>query len=185
MISKFNSSLNTRRLCLKPIELKDLQNLYGLWTEPLVKKYFWDDKTINILEIEEVIIASQFSFAENDYGQWSISLKRSGQFIGSAGLLNEQDPFFDVNVFPNHQGVVELIYAILPKYRSQGYATEIVLKIFEYTFKRTKIERIVSIADLPNKASIRVLEKSGMKKYGRQSINGQKIILFCKKSLNV
>jgi ribosomal-protein-alanine N-acetyltransferase len=187
MIAKSNYTIKTKRLWLNPIELQVKKNLYGLWNEELVKKYFWDDddKVITFSEIEEVITASLKSFAENGYGQWAIFLKSNRQFIGSAGLLNDQDPFFDDDIFPKHKGIVELIYAVIPGFRNKGYTTEVVLKLVKYVFKKTMLDKIVSIVDAPNLASIRVLEKSGMQQYDKKSINGQKILLYSINSVDI
>lgn len=63
---------------------------------------------------------------------------------------------------------LELGYSIVPVYQGQGYATEMAQAIISWGVTQTGIERIIASCDNDNQASIRVLEKAGMKKLGEQ-----------------
>ncbi len=52
------SCLETNRLLLRPLSPSDLDYLHGLWTEPLVRRYLWDDQVISRDEAAAVIQAS-------------------------------------------------------------------------------------------------------------------------------
>jgi RimJ/RimL family protein N-acetyltransferase len=60
----------------------------------------------------------------------------------------------------------ELGYAIEPKERGKGYATEAVRQIVSMLFSTASIERIEALTDTENVASQRVLEKNGFKREG-------------------
>jgi [ribosomal protein S5]-alanine N-acetyltransferase len=58
---------------------------------------------------------------------------------------------------------VDLGFAFLPQYRSQGYAFEAAAAVLRYGREMLGLGRIVAIANSDNAVSIRVLEKIGMK----------------------
>jgi len=57
---------------------------------------------------------------------------------------------------------VDLGYAFLPKFWSQGYAFEAAQAFKEYAREVVGLNRLVAIVDPKNQGSIRVLEKLGM-----------------------
>ena len=61
---------------------------------------------------------------------------------------------------------VELAWWIDKPYWGKGYATETALGLVKYAFEIKGLPRVVAIAYLPNKASIRVMEKIGMRYEG-------------------
>jgi RimJ/RimL family protein N-acetyltransferase len=129
---------------------------------PAVRHYFWNGEIISRRETERAIRASLSAFSEFGVGQWVIQLREGEQFVGSAGLLTADDPFFDRELLPADQDLVELIFALLPAYRRRGYATEAVQAVLDFAFNTAVLSRVVAIADTPNIGSIRVLEKVSM-----------------------
>lgn len=63
---------------------------------------------------------------------------------------------------------LELGYSIVPAYQGQGYATEMAQAIITWGLTQAGIKRIIASCDTNNQASIRVLEKAGLKKLGEQ-----------------
>lgn len=61
---------------------------------------------------------------------------------------------------------MEIGYDIIPKERGKGYGTEAVQLMLDYLFLSKDIGRIQAITDTRNKASQRVLEKTGFSKEG-------------------
>lgn len=63
-------------------------------------------------------------------------------------------------------GMVEIGYAIIPAYRRKGLATEAAQALIDHAFSHTHIQ-MVDAHTLPERnASVRVLEKTGMKYVG-------------------
>ena len=58
---------------------------------------------------------------------------------------------------------LELLYGIAPEYWNRGFATEVSLAMMRYGFEVLGFERIDASTDAPNRASVRVMEKAGMK----------------------
>ena len=67
---------------------------------------------------------------------------------------------------------VDLGYRFMKKFWDKGYATEAALACIEYGFNRLNLQRIVGRALPGNLASIKVLEKCGMKYLYEEVVQG-------------
>lgn len=65
---------------------------------------------------------------------------------------------------PDDKGIIEMGYSIVPAYRKRGYATEAGRAIIAWAFNRPDVKRVTANCLQDNHASIRVLEKLGMKR---------------------
>ena len=99
--------------------------------------------------------------AELGYAALIVTLKKTGQFIGSGGLQPVKDT-------PE----VEIAYHYLPSAWGRGYATEAARAILEFGFKTIRLEEVVGLVFPENVASSRVLEKAGMWYVGQASYFG-------------
>ena len=79
-------------------------------------------------------------------------LKETNESIGMCGLIRRE----------NLQDV-DIGYALLPKFWSQGYAVEAARAVKEYAKDVAGLKRLVAIVDPTNEGSIRVLEKLGLR----------------------
>jgi RimJ/RimL family protein N-acetyltransferase len=68
---------------------------------------------------------------------------------------------------PDGSGKVEVGYSIVPTYRARGLATEATRALIEASLQRPDIRRITAECVADNAASLRVLEKLGMRRIGR------------------
>jgi RimJ/RimL family protein N-acetyltransferase len=83
--------------------------------------------------------------------------KKDGSRIGSIGH------------YPSGS-MLEIGYSIFPDERGKGYCTEAVQIMVDYLFMSRNIVRVQAHTNIRNKASQRVLEKSGFKKEGTEKI---------------
>ena len=81
-----------------------------------------------------------------------VLVKETGIPAGICGLV-KRDGSDEVNIG----------YAFLPQHWSRGYATESALAMKEYAKNTIGLKRLVGITDPKNYASVRVLEKLGLK----------------------
>jgi [ribosomal protein S5]-alanine N-acetyltransferase len=65
---------------------------------------------------------------------------------------------------PDENGIMEIGYSMVPQYQGKGYATEMGKAFCEWGMSRKNVTKIVAACSIYNYASIRVLEKIGMKK---------------------
>ncbi len=64
---------------------------------------------------------------------------------------------------PDEGGSVEFGYSIVPEYQGKGYATEAARAMIEWAFEQPPVKRVSAECLKDNYASIRVLEKAGMR----------------------
>jgi [ribosomal protein S5]-alanine N-acetyltransferase len=76
--------------------------------------------------------------------------KSTGQFLGFGGLRSLVE-------------TPELVYHLHKRYWGQGLATELARGCLEYGFSQHGFDRIVAIAKPGNTASLRVMQKVGMR----------------------
>src|SRR5690606_11817930 len=101
--------------------------------------------------------ASDALFARLGVGIWLVSEPAAPDIaIGFAGF----------RVFAETGPEPQLLYALLPAFTGRGYATEIARALIAYAFDVAGLDRVLSAADAPNVASIRVLEKVGLRRAG-------------------
>ncbi len=144
--------IETERLFLREITLNDKEELLKLHSHPDVQIYTGEPIVESIEEIEKAIRIRIDNYKKYGFGRWATFLKNGMQFVGWAGLAYL--PEFDE---------IDLGYRFLPEYWGLGIATEASYAILTYGFDSLKIKKIIAIALKENKASIRVMEKVGMK----------------------
>ncbi len=132
--------------------MQDVGYLHRLWTDPAVRRFFWDDEVITRGRAEAAVREAVEDCGRHGLGLW-ISERREGVVdpVGFCGLRHRDGG-------PE----VEVLYGISPAKWGRGYATEIAPETIGYGFERVGLARVRGIADAENGASRRVLEKVGM-----------------------
>jgi RimJ/RimL family protein N-acetyltransferase len=145
--------LETQRLLLRHYEPGDLEDLYAMYREPEMRRYF-PDGTLNLEETQEELEWYFHGHPRHpEIGLWATIHKETGQFIGRCGLL----PWTI-----DGQDEIEIAYMIAKPYWGQGLGTEAAAGIRDYAFEQLGLTRMVCLIDEDNQGSIRVAEKTGM-----------------------
>ena len=92
------------------------------------------------------------SYERFGFGLYVVELKEAGVPLGICGLL-KRDTLTDVDVG----------FAFLPEFWSQGYAFESAAAVLNYGREELGLRRIVAITSPDNDASMRLLEKIGLR----------------------
>ena len=143
--------LETERLRLKKLEAKDAEFILRLLNEPSFLRYIGDKKVRTIEDAARYIEnGPRASYERFGFGLFLVELKATGKSIGMCGLL-KRDTLPDVDIG----------FAFLPEYWSQGYALEAAFATLKDGREHFGLQRIVAITSLDNNASIRLLEKLG------------------------
>jgi RimJ/RimL family protein N-acetyltransferase len=87
------------------------------------------------------------------YGAWVVVGRDPRTVVGSAGFIAPPD-----------DGTIELGYGIHPVHRGRGYATAAAAALVRWGLHRDDVRRVTAECDDTNAASIRVLEKIGMRR---------------------
>lgn len=69
---------------------------------------------------------------------------------------------------PDASGALEIGYGIIPEYRGQGYAPEMVRALIGWALEQPEVTRVTAECEADNVASVRVLEKVGMRRVGQR-----------------
>jgi RimJ/RimL family protein N-acetyltransferase len=149
---KLTLPIVTRRLTLREFVSSDFDAVYAYSSDARVTKYLFfgprdADGTADYLE---GLLASQQEMPRTRF-ELAVEESASRRVIGACDLsLIERN-------------VVDLGYMLGLADWGKGYATEISLALVDAAFYDLRAERIISTVDVNNQASIRVLEKIGMR----------------------
>jgi len=91
------------------------------------------------------------------WGPWLIVQNAESVLIGSVGFKGK----------PNRDGIVEIGYGVVPAYRGQGYGFEAVEALVNWAFS-AGVRSIIAECQPHNVASVRILERLGMRRVGKQ-----------------
>ena len=157
--------LHTTRLHLRPAATADLEALHRLWSDPDVRRHLFDDRTISLDEARSLLERSEAGFAERDLGIWCADERAGEVLVGFAGFLHSDDE-------------PDLVYGLRASQWGRGLATEAARRVIEQAFTKPAVERVVASVDEPNRASIRVLERLGMRRTRRSVMDGRPLLYY-------
>jgi ribosomal-protein-alanine N-acetyltransferase len=145
--------IETTRLRLRKFTLNDAPFVLGLLNDPSFINNI-ADRNIRSLEETYGYIQSKIlsSYDKNEFGLLLVELKNDHTPIGMCGLIR-RDTLDDVDIG----------FAFLPAYWSKGYAIESALCVKNLAKDLYQLKRLVGITKKKNIASIKTLEKLGMK----------------------
>jgi RimJ/RimL family protein N-acetyltransferase len=144
--------IRTARLTLREFVQSDFRAVYAYSSDSRVTRYLFfgprdEDSTAEYLE---GLLASQRERPRTRF-ELAVEEMESGRVIGACDLsLIERN-------------VVDLGYMLGVENWGKGLATEISLALVDAAFSDLRADRVISTVDVNNGASIRVLEKIGMR----------------------
>jgi [ribosomal protein S5]-alanine N-acetyltransferase len=144
--------IGTARLTLREFVKADFGAIYAYSSDPRVTKFLFfgprdEDSTADYLD---GLLASQEERPRSRF-ELAVEETATGRVIGACDLsLIERN-------------VVDLGYMLGLADWGKGYATEIAMALVDAAFFDLRADRIISTVDVNNRASIRVLEKIGMR----------------------
>lgn len=145
--------LETERLLLRQFSTDDADFILRLLNEPSFIQNIGDRGVRTLEDARSYILRVPVaSYKKNGFGLYLVVLKETGASIGMCGLI-KRETLEDVDIG----------YAFLPEYWSKGYAVEAAMAVKEYARDGIGLKRLVAITDPVNQASIRVLEKIGLR----------------------
>ncbi len=144
--------IRTARLSLREFVQSDLRAVYAYSSDPRVTRYLFfgprdEDSTAEYLE---GLLASQRERPRTRF-ELAVEENESGRVVGACDLSYIE------------RNVVDLGYMLGIDVWGKGLATEIALALVDAAFFDLRADRVISTVDVNNGASIRVLEKIGMR----------------------
>jgi RimJ/RimL family protein N-acetyltransferase len=145
--------LETHRLILRRLVPDDLDDLFALYRDPEIRRYF-PEGTLTWVETKEELEWFLNGHPEHpELGLWATIHRETDRFIGRCGLLP-----WTIDQRPE----VEVAYLLAKEYWGQGLGTEAALAIVHYGFEQLHLPRLICMIDPQNQASAKVARNIGM-----------------------
>ena len=162
--------LETERLFLRQFVEEDAAALLQMELEPDVLKYVGRKPLADVEAYRNKIRTIYLPFYDKPggYNPWAIIEKMTGGFVGACSLRRGMDGHHD-----NHAAEmgytpddVELGFGLRKPSWGKGYATEVAQALVRRAFTELGAVSLVACVTVENVASIRVLEKAGLRRAG-------------------
>ena len=157
--------LDTLRMQLRPLQPDDAPHFFRLNADPLVLQYTGDEPFRDEAAARQYLDGYD-QFTRFRMGRMAMIRKEDEAWLGWCGLrMNEETQEIDLGfrVFREHWG--------------QGYATEAARASMSYG-QSLGYDRIIGRAVIHNIASIRILEKVGMKRVSSMDFHGMAGVVY-------
>lgn len=130
---------------------EDANVMFDLNSDPEVLKYT-GDQAFHSVEDARIFLENYDHYALHGFGRWAVIQKSTGNFIGWCGLK------YSVST-----DEVDIGFRFFKATWNQGFATEAAKKCLQFGFDSYGIKLIVGRAMEANIASVKVLEKLGLR----------------------
>jgi RimJ/RimL family protein N-acetyltransferase len=148
--------LETERLVLRPFAEGDLEAFYEIQSDVESARWLYNeprtlDEMRTLLGLK--IAGAQFT-AEGNWLSAAVIERETGEFVGDVSL----------RWFSALHKTGEIGFMFDRAYRGRGYATEAAARLIAFGFEGMGFHRVIGRAEPRNTASVRVLEKLGMRR---------------------
>jgi len=145
--------IETQRLILREFQQEDFRELAPILANPQVMK-FSPTGIISIEQTQEKIEGFITCYKEFGFGKWAVLLKESNKLIGYCGIAVERI---------DNKDEKELGYRLDSRFWGKGLATEAASAAIQCGVEQFNLPYVLGIVERANTASVRVLEKIGMR----------------------
>lgn len=160
-MSTDNFIFTSQRLGFRLLSEDDVEDYLKLDSNPEVRKFF-PNGTLDRERVKNNIKKNIEFYKSNGFGVLVAIELESGEFVGRCGF----------GAVPT--GEIEVGYVFLPKFWGKGLATEAVTALLDWANQNIHVtDRIIAYADEEHLASLRVMEKVGMRFYKKDVKDGQ------------
>ena len=159
--------LETQRLRLRELAQTDFDELYAMFNDPLVMRYY--PSTRDEAGTQTWLDAMVKGYATYGYSLWAVELKETAQFVGQCGLLRQE-------VDGQHEA--EVGYLFKSDHWHKGYATEAAGACKAYAFGSLGCGHVISLIRPVNMASRAVAERNGMTVWKTTVFRGLEALVY-------
>jgi [ribosomal protein S5]-alanine N-acetyltransferase len=148
--------LETERLILRKLTLKDAGDMFEYASEPLVSRYVPWEVHKSVKDTKEFLDHMMKSYEQKKKLTWAIELKSEQKMIGTIDFVNWMPKRYKA----------ELAYILSHRYWGKGFTLEAARALLQYGFQEMELNKVEAPIMLDNLQSQRVVEKLGMKREG-------------------
>ncbi|MBC7817833.1 MAG: GNAT family N-acetyltransferase [Planctomycetaceae bacterium] len=157
--------LETERLIFRDWTAADLEPFHALCSDPGVMQFVGDGEPWSWERTEQFVARAREMSQTLGFCQWPVIHKAESGLIGFCGFVPASDG-------------VEIGWRLAKEFWGRGLATEAARAVLKHGFESLGFQRVIATVQSPNLASIRVIEKLGLKPESRFHRNGREVILF-------
>ncbi|MFC9670673.1 GNAT family N-acetyltransferase [Streptomyces sp. NPDC056949] len=150
--------LKTPRLLLRRWREEDVVPLSAVNADPEVMRWIGDSSVRDEQQTCGGIEAAEREWESQGFGLFAVEVRATGELAGFTGL---SIPGFLPEVLPS----VEIGWRLGRAHWGKGLATEAATAVVRFGIEERGLERIVSIAQVGNHASERIMVKLGMQPF--------------------
>lgn len=164
--------LSTSRLTIRKLTVADAPFILQLVNDPAWLKFIGDKNIHGLSDAKEYILNGPIkSYEKLGFGLYLVQLKENHESIGICGLIKRE-----------FLADVDIGFAFMPSFRRKGYGYESALAIINHAHKTLGLKRILAITALNNTASIKLLQKLGMRfdkiiRFGEEKVESRLFML--------
>ena len=145
-------TLETPRLRLRRLTMRDAMDIYSYGCDPQVAKYVLWDAYTSVSEARGYLRYMLRKYRLGEPASWGIEWKASGKIIGTIGFMWIQ----------KENAAAEAGYSLSRAYWNQGIMTEALSALIDHGFRSMNLNRIEAQHETENPASGAVMRKCGM-----------------------
>lgn len=155
----------TERLIFRDWQPGDLELFHSLCSDPNVMRFVGDGSPWSWVKTQQFIDRVCEMTKSLGFCQWPLIDRATAVLIGSCGFVPADDG-------------AEIGWRLAKTFWGQDWATEAVRTVLKHGFDTLRFPRIVAAVQASNRASIRVVEKIGMRLESSFQRNGRDVLLF-------
>lgn len=145
----------TQRLTIRDFEANDGPRIFSYHRHPEVSRFqSWGTESVDAIQTYIRGLAAADPDTPGKWYQVGIFLRVGGKLIGDCGL----------RVLESEPRQAEIGITLAPEFQGQGYATEALKALLGYLLVTLGKHRVFGSVDPRNVASIKLLERVGMRK---------------------
>ena len=145
--------LETDRLFLREYVEEDAEAFFKLNSDSEVLRFVPDKRLLNVEQARQILVDHPIAdYRKYGFGSGACILKSTGEQIGFAGLK-----------YLEEFGDVDVAFRLMRTHWGLGLATEAGLASVRFGFADLGLKRIIDLVMPENIASVRVLEKTGLR----------------------
>ncbi|MFD0403294.1 GNAT family N-acetyltransferase [Kitasatospora sp. NPDC127121] len=166
-------TLETPRLILRRWREEDVAPMAAVNADPEVMRWIRDGSVRDEQQTRGGIQAWESEWESQGFGLFAVEIRSTGELAGFTGL---SVPGFLPEVLP----AVEVGWRLGRSHWGRGLATEAAAAAVRFGFEERGLERIVSITQVGNDASERIMTKLGMR-LARETVSpagGRRVRVF-------
>ncbi|WP_432941792.1 GNAT family N-acetyltransferase [Kribbella sp. CA-253562] len=156
-------TLQTPRLLLRRWREEDVAPMTAVNADPEVMRWIRDGSVRDEHQTRAGIQAWESEWESQGFGLFAVEIRSTGELAGFTGL---SVPHFMPEILP----AVEVGWRLGRSHWGHGLATEAAAAAVRFGFEERGLKRIVSIAQVGNEASERIMTKLGMQ-LARETVN--------------